>query len=106
MTLQEVIKSGKSFKRKDWEHFYTVDHNYHWDFMCLHSKTTEIKILISKYDILADDWEVKSEPKKMKLLAYVDIDDGDLTWRKEGFLLPACFKRFPSEDKEVEIDES
>lgn len=51
------------------------------------------------------DYEIRNKPKKMKLLAYITPDDGYLTWSKEGVPMTPAWKRVPSEDKEIEVEE-
>jgi hypothetical protein len=51
------------------------------------------------------DYEIRNKPKKMKLLAYINPDNGYLTWSKEGFPMTPAWKRVPSEDKEIEVEE-
>jgi len=46
MTLIEAVETGMPIKRKDWESFKLAD-----DFLYL-----------SLFDILANDWEIKSNP--------------------------------------------
>lgn len=54
---------------------------------------------------LLSGYEIRNKPKKMKLLAYVDITGGDLLWRLEGYQMSEQRKRAPSEDKEIEVEE-
>ena len=53
-------------------------------------------------------YEIRNKPKKMKLLAWVEAN-GNLNWRKEGYEYgpnwARIWKRVPSEDKEVEVEE-
>ena len=51
------------------------------------------------------DYEIRNKPKKMKLLAYITPNDGYLTWKKEGVPMTPAWKRVPSEDKEIEVEE-
>lgn len=51
------------------------------------------------------DYEIRNKPKKMKLLAYIDEVSGELLWRLEGYKLSSYWKRVPSEDKEIEVEE-
>ncbi len=54
------------------------------------------------------DYEIRNKPKKMKLLAWVEAN-GNLNWRKEGYeygpYWARIWKRVPSEDKEIEVEE-
>ncbi len=54
---------------------------------------------------LLSGYEIRNKPKKMKLLAYITPDDGYLTWGKEGVPMTPAWKRVPSEDKEIEVEE-
>lgn len=54
---------------------------------------------------LLSGYEIRNKPKKMKLLAYVDITGGDLLWRLEDYQMSEQWKRAPSEDKEIEVEE-
>lgn len=53
-------------------------------------------------------YEIRDKPKKIKLLAWVEAN-GNLNWRKEGYEYGPCWtliwKRIPSEDKEIEVEE-
>lgn len=64
------------------------DYNHDWSFHCLLS-----------------GYEVRDKPKKLKLLAWFYPKSGDLTWKKEGYPLSCEWKRVPSEDKEIEVEE-
>lgn len=55
MTLQEAIKSGKPFKRRNWPHY----------------RANTDQIALRNVDILADDWEIEEEKIKLSRL---DID--------------------------------
>lgn len=60
MNIMEAIKSGKRFKRKGWDKF--------------HSKS---EYTIIDFDILlADDWEVESEP------VLITREQFDAAWRR------------------------
>ena len=54
------------------------------------------------------EYEIRDKPKKIKLLAWVEAN-GNLNWRKEGYEYGSywalIWKRIPSEDKEVEVEE-
>ncbi len=50
-------------------------------------------------------YEIRNKPTKMKLRAWVYLKSGNLTWKKEGHSLPSEWKRVPSEDKEIEVEE-
>ncbi len=54
---------------------------------------------------LLSGYEVRDKPKKLKLLAWFYPKSGDLTWKKEGYPLSCEWKRVPSEDKEIEVEE-
>jgi hypothetical protein len=54
---------------------------------------------------LLSGYEIRNKLKKMKLLAYVDITGGDLLWRLEDYQMSEQWKRVPSEDKEIEVEE-
>lgn len=61
-----------------------------------------------KFDCPVEDYVVRDKPKKMKLLAWVE-DNGNLTWRREGYVYGphwwSVWKRAPAEDKEIEVEE-
>jgi hypothetical protein len=61
-----------------------------------------------KFDRPVEDYVVRDKPKKIKLLAWVEAN-GNLNWRKEGYEYGPCWtliwKRIPSEDKEIEVEE-
>ncbi len=61
-----------------------------------------------KLDLPVEDYVVRDKPKKIKLLAWVEAN-GNLNWRKEGYEYGPCWtliwKRIPSEDKEIEVEE-
>lgn len=61
-----------------------------------------------KFDRPVEDYVVRDKPKKMKLLAWVE-DNGNLTWRREGYVYGphwgSVWKRAPAEDKEIEVEE-
>ncbi len=69
------------------------DYNHDWLF----------KGLLSGYEI-----RNKPKKKKIKLLAWVEAN-GNLNWRKEGYEYGPYWSRFwkrvPSEDKEIEVEE-
>ncbi len=50
-------------------------------------------------------YEIRNKPKKVKLRAYIDGVSGELLWRLEGHKISSYWKRVPSEDKEVEVEE-
>ena len=54
---------------------------------------------------LLSGYEVRDKPKKLKLSAYIDEVSGELLWRLEGYKLSSYWKRVPSEDKEIEVEE-
>ncbi len=56
---------------------------------------------------LLSGYEIRDKPKKpkMKLLAYIDGVSGELLWRLEGYKVSPYWKRAPSEDKEIEVEE-
>ena len=60
------------------------------------------------FDEPPENYEIRNKPKKIKLLAWVEAN-GNLNWRKEGYEYGPCWarvwKRIPSEDKEVEVEE-
>jgi hypothetical protein len=49
-----------------------------------------------------DKYEVRNKPQKMQLLAWVNPIYGSIAWGNE---MPPDWKRVPSEDKEVEVEE-
>jgi len=57
---------------------------------------------------LLSGYEIRDKPKKIKLLAWVEAN-GNLNWRTEGYEYGPCWtliwKRIPSEDKEIEVEE-
>jgi len=55
MTIIEALKSGKPFKRAQWSSYY------HSDGYKIVSCDDAIVLLAIENDILADNWEVKSE---------------------------------------------
>ncbi len=57
------------------------------------------------FDKPPENYEIRSKPKKMKLLAYIDGVSGELLWRLEGYKVSSDWKRAPSEDKEIEVEE-
>lgn len=52
-----------------------------------------------------EEYEIRNKPTKMKLRAWVYLKSGNLAWKKEGHSLPSEWKRVPSEDKEIEVEE-
>ncbi len=56
MTIQDAVKSGKPFKRKDWfdECYIYVDSCHE-----LIDESDAEPTILTDDDILADDWEVK-----------------------------------------------
>ena len=81
MTIQEAIKSGKPFRRKDdaeylsWSGFGSATH-----------------LSLSIESIIADDWEIKQEPREMYLAkgkggllqSWYELDIGRLADLKPG----------------------
>ncbi len=57
------------------------------------------------FDKPPENYEIRNKPKKMKLLAYIDEVSGELLWRLEGHKVSSYWKRAPSEDKEIEVEE-
>lgn len=57
MTIQEAIKSGKPFRRKDWKVWLKIENL----FCFLIVNEDLIPQFLTKHDILATDWEIKSE---------------------------------------------
>lgn len=59
MTIQEAIKSGKPFKRKNWykQNWYNFQ-----DHQLILMRTGEA-VSFAGDDIIAEDWEIKEEPK-------------------------------------------
>ena len=60
------------------------------------------------FDEPPENYEIRNKPKKIKLFAWVEAN-GNLNWRKEGYEYGPCWarvwKRIPSEDKEIEVEE-
>lgn len=54
MTLQDAIKTGEPFKRKDWE-TWVLPRSY-----CIFHKIEKHTTYLTKEDALAEDWEVKT----------------------------------------------
>jgi hypothetical protein len=57
MTIQEAINNGKPFKRINWSHFLAVAIDN--GIVPAHDNWA---VRLSANDILADDWQVESEP--------------------------------------------
>ena len=71
MTIQEAIKSGKPFRRRNEEWRLPINGKY-W-------KDTPIKAVlnVTAEDLLADDWVVKSEPIVFECTWQTFITDHD-----------------------------
>lgn len=64
MTIQDAIKSGKPFKRKDDDLYFLISPQFRH--ICVESESV-VKIYDHAFDIediLADDWETKEEVKE------------------------------------------
>jgi hypothetical protein len=72
MTIQEAIKSGKPFRRKGWPTFWEYDLSRDW---ITYEKTSD-QPPIRLRDILADDWEVKHEPREWLIVGVMTALDG------------------------------
>lgn len=62
MTIQEAIKSGKPFRRKEWlvpDYLIIESGGLHRNQLRWERLPHEYYIFFEKDDILADDWEIK-----------------------------------------------
>lgn len=92
MNIIDAAKSGKPFKRKDWDFWNTENLIRHF----------------SVEDILADDWVVKSELRKYYAWRNMNLDNrkyGTIAMSETKDLQPTSdiWVRFPSLD--VTVDE-
>jgi hypothetical protein len=91
LTIQEAIKSGKPFRRPHWSNekcFFTVNH--------IANST-----LLSLEDILADDWEVKREPRKYYLHRGIAFINKDAALREQRHWLNCGLTKAENEVVEV-----
>ena len=79
----------KQVKIKRWSNW--VDSGYPWS-----------------WNLHPEQYEIRDKPKpmnKVKLLAWFRPHDGFITWRAEDrTMIPTYWKRVPSEDKEIEVE--
>lgn len=54
------------------------------------------------FDEPPENYEIRNKPQRMKLLAWVNPIYGSIAWGNE---MPPDWKRVPSEDKEIEVEE-
>ena len=102
MNIIDAVKSGKRFRRG------------HWKKDCWVGLKDSVVEQFSEVEVLADDWEVETETKKVKLYGYIQeyfLWSGKyvkaLTWFEDSELHIDSdkYKRVPSEDKVVEYVE-
>lgn len=102
--MQGAMK-GEKIRRKCWtsDCFLFFNSKNEVEF----SKGYGVDGFLSIHDMRGENWQIYLEPKKVvhiKLLAYVDHDDGCLFWRKGTYIAHPNIKRCPSEDKVVTIE--
>ena len=71
MNLIEAVKSGKPFRRKGWTYNPT-----RW----VTNRHKTKKEQLTTFDILADDWETKPEPREVDMCANCFDDGASLDW--------------------------
>lgn len=75
MTIQEAIRSGKPFRRKNWHAWFILKNDA---FVGADELPYPLKTLPLIQDILADDWEVKREPREWLIVGIHTTDE----WRE------------------------
>ena len=87
MNLIDAVKSGKSFKRPEWRHFYSAPAQ-------LLFTVEDIRLQLTIEDILADDWEVE---EKQITITESDfnkavVKTGNLYYQDQGYWADALKK--------------
>lgn len=58
MNIQDALNSGKPFKRRDWETYFTADDNSVGACILRSLHTDGRREFLNVQDLLADDWEL------------------------------------------------
>ena len=102
MNLLEAVKSGKSFKRPEWETWHKEIVNYNSGIALTDKENNAI--FLNKQDVLAEDWIVKEEllpcPFRGETVKYlegwvgVDCPTLDCIFHMHEKAVPVCKDKF------------